>query len=182
MSAKSNELQDIRNIACPYCKGSLNVSVNCMSMPCLHCNKHINVKEIIFPPEKKRIPLIGQKKIRCLKCDKEIFTDKKAQAATCQHCYTRNDLTDHKVKTLLGVNLETHGTLHLKKRGIIEISSIRVGNAVVQGKIKGDVNAMGTVEISKKGEIYGDITCRKLIVNKGGTFSGKVKMLNAETN
>jgi len=153
-----------------------------MSMPCLHCNKHINVKEIIFPPEKKRIPLIGQKKIRCLKCDKEIFTDKKAQAATCQHCYTRNDLTDHKVKTLLGVNLETHGTLHLKKRGIIEISSIRVGNAVVQGKIKGDVNAMGTVEISKTGEIYGEITCRKLIVNKGGTFSGKVKMLNAETN
>jgi len=153
-----------------------------MSMPCLHCNKHINVKEIIFPPEKKLIPLVGQKKIRCLKCDKEIFTDKKAQAATCQHCYTRNDLTDHKVKTLLGVNLETHGTLHLKKRGIIEISSIRVGNAVVQGKIKGDVNAMGTVEISKTGEIYGEITCRKLIVNKGGIFNGKVKMLNAETN
>ena len=34
----------------------------------------------------------------------------------------------------------------------------------------------------KTGEIYGEITCRKLIVNKGGTFSGKVKMLNAETN
>ncbi len=182
MRAKSNELSDIRNIACPYCKGSLNVSVNCMSMPCLHCNKHINVKEIIFPPEKKRTPLIGQKKIPCLKCDKDIFTDEKAQAATCQHCYTRNDLTDHKVKTLLGVNLETHGTLYLKKKGIIEISSIRVGNAIVQGKIKGDVNAMGTVEISKKGEIYGNITCRKLIVNKGGTFSGKVKMLNAETD
>jgi cytoskeletal protein CcmA (bactofilin family) len=89
-------------------------------------------------------------------------------------------LSDHKVKTLLGINLETYGTLHLKKRGIIEISSIRVGNAVVQGKIKGDVNAMGTIEISKNGEIYGKITCRKLIVNKGGTFSGQVMMLNAE--
>jgi len=82
----------------------------------------------------------------------------------------------------LGKNLETYGTLHLKKRGIIEISSIRVGNAVVQGRIKGDISAMGTVEILKKGEIYGKITCRKLIVKKGGTFSGIVKMLNAESN
>jgi len=182
MSAKSNELQDIRNIACPYCNGRLAVSVYCISMPCLHCNKHINVKEIIFPSEKKQISLIGKKRIHCLKCDKEIFTDEKAQAATCQHCYSRNDLSDYKVKSLLGKNLETHGTLHLKKRGIIEISSICVGNAVVQGKIKGDVNAKGTVEISKTGEIYGEITCRKLIVNKGGIFSGKVKMLSAETN
>ncbi len=182
MRAKSNELPDIRNIACPYCNGSLTVSVNCMSMPCLHCNKHINVKEIIFPSEKKRISIIGKRRIHCFKCGREIFTDEKAQAVTCQHCYNRNDLSDHKVKTLLGVNLETYGTLHLKKRGIIEISSLCVGNAVVQGKIKGDVNAMGTVEISKNGEIYGEITCRKLIVNKGGTFSGKVKMLNTETN
>ena len=182
MRAKSNELSDIRNIACPYCKGSLSVSANCMSMPCLHCNKHINVKEIIFPSEKKRISIIGKKSIHCFKCGRKIFTDEKAQAVTCQHCYNRNDLSDHKVKTLLGVNLETYGTLHLKKRGIIEISSIRVGNAVVQGKIKGDVNAMGTVEIFKNGEIYGQITCRKLIVNKGGTFRGKVKMLKAENN
>lgn len=182
MSAKSNELPDIRNIACPYCNGSLTVSVNCVSIPCRHCNKHINVKEIIFPSEKKQISLIGKRRIHCFKCDREIFTDENAQAVTCQHCYNRNDLSDHKVKTLLGVNLETYGTLHLKKRGIIEISSIRVGNAVVQGRIKGNITAMGTVEISKNGEIFGAITCRKLIVNKGGTFSGKVKMLNAESN
>ncbi len=182
MRAKTNELPDIRNIACPYCNGSLTVSVNCLSIPCRHCNKHINVKEIIFPSEKKRISPIGKRRIHCFKCGREIFTDEKAQAVTCQHCYKRNDLSDHKVKALLGVNLETYGTLHLKKRGIIEISSIRVGNAIVQGKIKGDVNAMGTVEISKNGEIYGEITCRKLIVNKGGIFSGKVKMQNADTN
>ncbi len=182
MSTKSNELSDTRNIACPYCNGSLTVSVHCVSIPCRHCNKHINAKEIIFPSEKKHISLIGKRRIHCFKCDREIFTDENAQAVTCQHCYNRNDLSDHKVKTLLGVNLETYGTLHLKKKGIIEISSIRVGNAIVQGKIKGDINAMDTVEIQKKGEVYGKITCRNLIVDKGGIFCGKVKMLNAETN
>ncbi len=182
MNVKSNGPFDTRDILCPYCNGKLNVSVNCMSMPCRHCNKHINVKEIIFPSEKKHISSIGKRKVICFKCKREILTDEKAQAVTCQHCYNRNDLSNHKVATLLGKNLETYGTLHLKKKGIIEISNILVGNAVVQGRIKGDVSAMDTVEILKKGEIYGKITCRKLIVNKGGTFSGMVEMLNAGSN
>ncbi len=182
MNVKSNGSFDTRDILCPYCKGKLTVSVNCMSMPCRHCNKHINVQEIISPSEKKQISSIGKRRVICFKCKREIFTDEKAQAVTCQHCYNRNDLSNHKVATLLGKNLETYGTLHLKKRGIIEISNILVGNAVVQGRIKGDVSAMDTVEILKKGEIYGKITCRKLIVKKGGTFSGIVEMLNAGSN
>ncbi len=180
MSSKSNELPNTREVSCPYCNGSLTVSVKCVSMPCRHCNKHINVKEIICPPEKKQVIPIGQKRIICFKCEKDVFTNDKAQAVTCQHCYHRIDLGNHKVKTLLGVNLETYGTLHLKKKGKIEISSIRVGNAIVQGRINGDINAMDTVEIKKKGEVYGKITCRKLIVDKGGIFSGNVKMLNSE--
>ncbi len=182
MKVKSNGSFDSRVILCPYCKGKLTVSAHCMSMPCRHCNKHINVKEILFPSEKKRIASIGRRRILCFKCKREIFTDEKAQAVTCKHCYNRNDLSNHKLTTLLGKNLQTYGTLHLKKKGIIEISSIRVGNAIVQGKIKGDINAMDTVEIQKKGEVYGKITCRNLIVDKGGIFCGKVKMLNAETN
>ncbi len=182
MNVKSNGSFDSRDILCPYCKGKLTVSVNCMSMPCRHCNKHINVKEIISPSEKKRISSIGKRKVICFKCKREIFTDEKAQAVTCIHCYNRNDLSNYKVDTLLGKNLETYGTLHLKKKGKIEISNLLVGNAVVQGRIKGDVSAMDTVEILKKGEIYGKITCRKLIVNKGGTFSGMVEMLNAGSN
>ncbi|ODS31780.1 MAG: Polymer-forming cytoskeletal [Candidatus Scalindua rubra] len=182
MNSKSNDSFDTRDISCPYCKGSLTVSAHCMSMPCRHCNKHINVKEIIFPSKKKQISSIGRRRVLCFKCEREIITDESAQAVTCKYCYHRNDLSDYNIKSLLGKNLETYGTLHLKKKGIIEISSLRVGSAVVQGRIKGDVSAMGTVEIQKKGEIYGKITCRKLIVNKGGTFSGRVNMLNAESN
>ncbi len=182
MSSQPSELSNTRNISCPYCNGSLTVSVKCVSMPCRHCNKHIKVKEIIFPVEKKQVIPVGQRRILCFKCEREIFTSEKAQAVTCQNCYNRNDLGNHKVKTLLGVNLETYGTLHLKKRGKIEISSIRVGNAIVQGTINGDIYAINTVEIKKKGEVYGKITCSKLIVDKGGIFIGTVKMLNENTS
>jgi cytoskeletal protein CcmA (bactofilin family) len=33
-----------------------------------------------------------------------------------------------------------------------------------------------------RGEVYGKITCRKLIVNNGGRFGGNVEVLNAEPN
>ncbi len=114
----------------------------------------------------------------CMKCGKEIFIDKNAQAVTCKHCYHGNDLSDYKVKTLLGQKLETHGTLYLKKKGIVKISNILVGNAVIKGKVNGDLRALGTVEIYKRGEIHGKITCRKLVVYKGGVFDGTVEMLN----
>lgn len=118
----------------------------------------------------------------CFKCGKEIFADKKAQAVDCKYCYHHNDLSDYKIKSLIGKIIETHGTLYLKKRGVIEISNIRVGNAIIQGKINGDIYAKGTVEILKHGEVHGKITCRKLVVNKGGIFNGKVNMLQANTS
>jgi len=100
----------------------------------------------------------------------------------CTYCYHHNDLSDYKIKAILGKHIETHGTLYLKRKGVIEISNIRVGNAIIKGKIHGDLYAMGTVEILKPGEIYGKITCNKLIVKKGGIFNGSVRMLNANPN
>ncbi|MFQ5963769.1 MAG: polymer-forming cytoskeletal protein [Candidatus Scalinduaceae bacterium] len=178
MSSKTNNSTEYKDILCPYCQGNLTVSIHCMSMPCLHCNEHINVKEILSPSKKKKKPSIVRRRLLCFKCGKEISIDEKAQAVTCNFCYNRNDLSNYKVKSILGKNIETYGTLYLKKNGKIEISNIKVGNAIVKGKINGNLNALGTVEILKRGEIYGKITCRKLIVKKGGVFKGNVQMLN----
>ncbi|MBM4056110.1 MAG: hypothetical protein FJ264_15870 [Planctomycetes bacterium] len=182
MMSKINESSDITNITCPYCEGSLAVSVYCESIPCCHCSRHINVKEILSPAKKVKSIPVGTKEVFCFKCGKEIYADKNAQAVSCVYCYNRNDLSDYKVKSILGKNLQTHGTLYLKKKGTIDISSVLVGNAVIEGKINGDLTAMGTVEILKHGEVYGKITCRKLIVKKGGIFEGSVRMLNIDAD
>ncbi|MCF6155644.1 MAG: hypothetical protein E3K36_10405 [Candidatus Brocadia sp.] len=179
MNSKANELHGTRDIVCPYCQHNLTVSVHCISIPCRHCNRYIDVKAILSPPEEKKKPSRGDRRILCYKCGKEIFTNAKAQAVTCCYCYHHNDLSDYKIKAVLGKNIETHGTLYLKRKGVIEISSIRVGNAIIKGKIHGDLYAMGTVEILKPGEICGKITCRKLIVKKGGIFNGSVQMLKS---
>ncbi len=182
MSAKTSELPETRDIVCPYCNGNLTVSINCMSMPCSYCNKHINIKDVLSPSEEKEKSSVEKRRLHCFKCEKEIFADEKAFAVICKYCSRRNDLSDYTVKSRLGTNLETHGTLYLKKKGKIEISNIQVGDAIIQGKVKGNLKAVGTVEIMKRGEIYGKITCRKLIVNNGAIFDGSVEMLDAEPN
>lgn len=178
MIPKSNELPETKIIACPYCQGNFPVSIHCISITCRYCNRHVNVNEILYPREEKHTISIGKKGVICFQCGKEIFADKNAQAVTCIHCYCRNDLSDHKVRSLLGKIFQTHGSLYLKKKGVIETSTLHVGNAFIEGKINGDLNAMGTVKILKRGEVYGKITCRRLFVEKGGIFFGSVQMLN----
>ena len=176
MSTKPKELDDVREVVCPFCQGLLQVSADCISIPCRHCNRHVDVREILFPSKKKKIVIIGQRSLTCYKCCKEIVVDKNAQAVNCKYCYHHNDLSNYKIKNLFGKIIETHGLLYLRKKGFIENSSLRVGNALIKGKINGDISALGTIEINKRGEIHGNISCCKFIVRKGGTFEGNVSM------
>ena len=180
MNLKTVKMPDRKNIVCPHCQGILSVSVQCFSIPCQFCNRHVNVKELLAPINQNKKTEIEKRKVSCIKCNKEISTDKNAQAIVCKYCYYRNDLSDHKVKTVIGTILLTHGSLYLVKKGIIETSTIQVGSAIISGKVTGNITAFGTVEILKKGAIKGDITCRRLIVNKGGTFEGHVQILNSD--
>jgi uncharacterized CHY-type Zn-finger protein len=180
---KEKSPSETRDIVCPYCNGSLTVSTKCMSMPCPRCNKHINIKAVLSPSEEKEKSSVEKRRLHCFKCEKEIFVDEKDCAVICKYCSRHNDLGDYTIKSShLGRNLETHGTLYLKKKGKIETSNIQVRDAIIQGKIKGNLKAVGSVEVMKRGEIYGKITCRKLIVNEGAIFDGNVEMLDAEPN
>ncbi len=181
MSTKTSKSPETRDIICHYCKGNLTVSINCMSMPCSHCNKHINIQAILSPSEEKKKTSVEKRSLHCFKCEREISVDEKDYAVICKYCRRHNDLRDYTIKSSrLGLNLETHGTLYLKKSGKIKTSNIQVRDAIIQGNLKGNLKAVGSVEVMKRGEVYGKITCRKFIVNNGGIFGGSVKVIDAE--
>jgi hypothetical protein len=152
-----------------------------MSTPCIHCNQHLNIKALLAPQEEKEKHSVEKRRLHCFKCEREIFVDEKDYAVICKYCSRHNDLRDYTIKaSRLGRNLETHGVLYLKKKGKIETSNIQVKDAIIQGVIKGNLKAVGSVEVMKHGEVYGKITCRKLIVNNGGIFGGSVEVLDTE--
>lgn len=53
----------------------------------------------------------------------------------------------------------------------------RVGNLIVFGTVRGDVEASDTVEIKRGGSLIGKISSRGLIIDEGGSFEGECKRI-----
>lgn len=51
---------------------------------------------------------------------------------------------------------------------------------VVGGRIDGNLNAQEIVEIKQKGQVYGDISTKKLTILEGGFFEGKSTMIRED--
>lgn len=55
-------------------------------------------------------------------------------------------------------------------------------NAVVAGKITGNVVCNGSLSIESSGKILGDITIEKLAVKEGGILNGKCTVIKKDTS
>lgn len=56
-------------------------------------------------------------------------------------------------------------------------STITCKNAVINGKVEGNVICENTLNLEPNGRITGDLTVRNLIIKEGGSFEGKCTML-----
>lgn len=51
-------------------------------------------------------------------------------------------------------------------------------NALISGKVEGNLSCLGTLTIESSGSVTGDICVKNLRINDGGAFDGKCTMLN----
>ena len=79
---------------------------------------------------------------------------------------------DGKVK---GKVISEKGTLIIGDSGHIE-AQVAVGVCIIQGTLKGDLDAKTRVEIHKSGQVHGDVVTPVLIVEEGALFNGAVRM------
>lgn len=108
-----------------------------------------------------------------------------------------NENTSNKIDNLIGKQCKIIGTLTgkgvLKVDGIIEGNifweddiiladsslckgTISCENAIINGKIHGNVICKNMLTIDSLGKINGDITMDTLIINKGGILNGNCTM------
>jgi len=110
--------------------------------------------------------------VLCTHCNGENLVGKRAMSVFCRHCRKRLILEDYRINTYHSVRLfATCGDIYVDRTGQV-ISPIRVRNLTVQGKVKGDVEARGRVEVTGTGELRGDITAPLLRVEDGGRIEG----------
>ena len=55
-------------------------------------------------------------------------------------------------------------------------SEIQAGEVLVEGKVIGNVNSGGRVEITKDGSITGDVACARISIEDGAHFKGRIEI------
>ncbi|HTY08027.1 MAG TPA: polymer-forming cytoskeletal protein [Candidatus Edwardsbacteria bacterium] len=72
-------------------------------------------------------------------------------------------------------NLETSGLLVVGKDGVIK-AEIKVRDAIIGGKVTGNVTAANKVELQSGSSLSGDVKCRGIIIDNDVFFEGHSKM------
>lgn len=112
--------------------------------------------------------------------------------------FNEREKNTNKIETLIGEKCKIVGSLQgeglMKIDGIVEgdinwqddvllgvssycKSNISCRNAIVNGKVEGNVICENTLCLEANGQVTGDITVRNLVIKEGGSFEGKCRMV-----
>ncbi len=67
-------------------------------------------------------------------------------------------------------------TLIIGKTGIVKAADIKVKNAVIGGKLIGNITATNKIELQTGSHVEGDIVTARLVIDEGVFFEGACKM------
>jgi len=71
--------------------------------------------------------------------------------------------------------IETAGNVIIGERAKV-IADITANNVSVAGAVKGNINAIGRLEILATGRVWGDISVSSFLIDEGGFFCGQSAM------
>jgi cytoskeletal protein CcmA (bactofilin family) len=86
-----------------------------------------------------------------------------------------NSENDIRIDGTLKGTLECNAKVYIGSTGIIE-GQVNCKNAVIEGRVDGNVKVSDTLKIEATGHISGDVVTNKLIVASGAVLNGTCKM------
>ena len=79
------------------------------------------------------------------------------------------------VKGELVGSMETQSDVYLMEGGVIE-ANIKASNAIIAGRVKGNLKVEEKIELSSTARLSGDINCQSLSIEEGAILHGKCKV------
>ncbi len=90
----------------------------------------------------------------------------------CPHCKKRLILENYRIKTYTAVReFATCGDVVVEKRGTVA-ARVLAENLVIKGSVQGELKARDKIEVSRTGQVRGDISALRLVVKSGARISG----------
>ncbi|HEX4638736.1 MAG TPA: polymer-forming cytoskeletal protein [Chthoniobacterales bacterium] len=104
--------------------------------------------------------------VSCFECKRKHEVSDQATSTNCPGCSAHIDLRDYKITTSFSRTIRTRGDLHLSNKGDLSSTSVICRCAVVEGKLRGNLECEDSMTINLVGKIPGRIAAQNIIVER----------------
>ena len=104
--------------------------------------------------------------IECFDCQRKQEVSGAATSTICPSCSAHIDLSDYKITTSFSRSIRTKGEVHVTSKGDLSSSSFRCRRALIEGRLRGNLDCAGTVVINTSGKILGRLSASEIVVEK----------------
>lgn len=179
---RMKQQEDIKTISCPKCGVKNDVPEGALSVFCRQCGDIISINKHNPGQKNPASASTGNKTrtVRCHTCQNLQSVPQNAMSAFCSGCGNRIELADFRIKDKCVDKVITRGDLHVLSSGILKADADAM-NARIDGEVFGNVHVEDKLVIGSKGKVFGNITAKRMEVEKGAYYRGTVR-LNADSN
>lgn len=104
--------------------------------------------------------------VECFECKRRQEVSGAASSSICPSCSAHIDLRDYKVNTSFSRSIRTHGEVHITAKGDLSSSNVRCRRALVEGRVRGNLECDDLVRIDVSGKIPGRISARNALIER----------------
>jgi cytoskeletal protein CcmA (bactofilin family) len=134
----------------------------------------LKLKDESAPPEgvslhKKLEGIWGRQRNRvvsCFECKRKHEVSDQATSTNCPGCSAHIDLRDYKITTSFSRTIRTRGDVHLTNKGDLSSTSVICHSAVIEGKLRGNLECEDSMIINLVGKIPGRIGAQQMLIEK----------------
>lgn len=104
--------------------------------------------------------------IECFDCKRKQEVNGAATSTSCPSCSVHIDLRDYKITTAFSRTIKTHGAVHLTAKGDLSSTAVTCTSALIEGKLRGNLECVQTATINYNGKIAGRLKARQVIIER----------------
>jgi cytoskeletal protein CcmA (bactofilin family)/ribosomal protein S27E len=177
------------SVECPHCGFKQMEYAAAKSTMCRQCGSHFAPSaprpEIRLRPKEERVepaasasdPSLLQKiegfwnkhhssEIECFDCKAKHEVSSAASSSFCPKCSTHVDLRNYKITTSFSRSIKTQGEVHVTPKGDLSSTTVTCRSALIEGKMRGNMNCVGTATINFVGKIPGRLTAETVLIDR----------------
>ena len=104
--------------------------------------------------------------VACFECKRKHEVSDAATSTNCPGCSAHIDLRDYKITTSFSRTIRTRGDVHLTTKGDLSSTSVICRSALIEGKLRGNLQCDELVTINFVGKIPGRLSAQHITVER----------------